>query len=81
MPRSAMSTYNQKSEFGKIVSMRLCTMGKNQKWLAEQCDVTPAHISSVLSGKAKPSNGLLHSIASELEISVSYLIYALFEAS
>lgn len=81
MPRSAMGNYKHKSEFGKIVSMQLCTMGKNQKWLAEQCGVTPAHISSVLSGKAKPSNGLLYSIASELEISVSYLISALFEAS
>lgn len=81
MPRSAMNNYNNRPKFGQIVVVQLCPQGKSQKWLAEQCSVTQAHISMVLSGKANPSNGLLYGIAHALNIESNALIDALFEAS
>lgn len=81
MPRSAMNNYKNRPKFGQIVAVQLCAQGKSQKWLAEQCSVTQAHISMVLSGKANPSNGLLYGIAHALNIKSNALIDALFEAS
>lgn len=81
MSRSVMTHYSRRPRFGQIVARQLCTMGKSQKWLAEQCNVTQAHISMVLSGKANPSNGLLYEIAQNLNIESNMLIDALFEAS
>lgn len=80
MPRSAMNNYSSKPRFGQIVTLQLDAQGKSQKWLAEQCGVTQAHISMVLSGKARPSNYLLYGISNTLHIKSAALINALFEA-
>lgn len=81
MPRGAMNNYSNRPKFGQIVAVQLCKQGKSQKWLSERCGVTQAHISMVLSGKAKPSNGLLYEMANVLHVESSTLINALFEAS
>lgn len=70
---------NSKSRFGQLVVTQLYSQGKNQKWLAERCNVTQAHISMILSGKANPSNNLLYCISNTLRIDSSFLIKALFE--
>lgn len=50
MPRGAMNNYSNRPKFGQIIAVQLCAKGKSQKWLSEQCGVTQAHISMVLSG-------------------------------
>lgn len=81
MSRSIRKCYDSKPKFGKLVSIQLCSIGKSQKWLANQCNVTPSHISMVLAGKANPSNNLIFEMASALGVESGTLINALFEAS
>lgn len=81
MSSNIVNSYNKKSRFGQLVITQLCRQGKNQKWLAEQCNVTQAHISMVLSGKANPSNNLLYGISNTLHIESGFLIEALFSAT
>lgn len=80
MSSSIVHGHNSKSRFGQFVVTQLYMQGKNQKWLAEQCNVTQAHISMVLSGKANPSNNLLYDISNTLCIDSGFLIKALFES-
>ena len=81
MSRSIPKGYDSKPKFGKLVSFQLCAIGKSQKWLANQCNVTPSHISMILAGKANPSNSLIFEMASALGVESGALINALFEAS
>lgn len=81
MSRSIANSCGSKPKFGKLVSVRLCVIGKSQKWLATQCNVTPSHISMVLAGKANPSNSLIFEMATALGVESGTLINALFEAS
>ena len=79
MSRGAMHNYDNKTKLGQIISIQLCQIGKNQKWLALECDVTDAHISMVLTGKSKPSNLLLYKISKALGIDCTVLIRAMVE--
>lgn len=58
------------NKFGQLVVKKLYILGKDQKWLAEECGVTRAYISMILRGTYKPSAGITEKIAQLLEVDV-----------
>ncbi len=63
-----------KNELGKIIIRRLFEMNQNQKWLAEQCKVTPTTISYIINGNRNPSNKLIYGISQNLNLNFDFLL-------
>lgn len=63
--------------FGKVILKRLIDIDKNQRWLADQCNVTSGQISRLISGTVKPSVKLLKRISKSLDIDSGELVNTL----
>lgn len=57
-----------KNSLGMVIVTNLFEMNKSQKWLANQCNVTPASISQIINGKRNPSKRVLYGISKSLQI-------------
>ena len=59
---------DDKTEFGKIILLKLRDLNKSQKWLSERTGYSYIHIHSIISGKMNPSRKCLHEISKALNI-------------
>lgn len=73
MKRLLKDIRNKNNEFGIAVVTQLVIMGKNQKWLALECNVSNKTISNAVNGKSIPSPNLSEKIAKALEMDVKEL--------
>ncbi len=60
---------NRRNKLGLEVSKKLYILGKNQKWLADQCGCSEVYISRIINGKARPSIEMSEKIAEALGMS------------
>lgn len=60
--------------FGKNLQKRRNAFGIPQYELAEKLDISPNHLSSLETGKSKPSYDLLCRLCTELDVTPDYLI-------
>lgn len=67
------------SKIGQLIKNQLCSLGKNQSWLAAQCGVTRGQISHLIKGKSNPSLKLLESLSANLCIDSKALLEATFK--
>lgn len=81
MSRRLKELCDGKNEFGLEVVKRLYIIGKNQKWLAEQCGVSKQYISQIVYGKSKPSAEITQRIADVFDMDVQKLRELVLKAS
>ncbi len=62
------------NSFGKNLQKRRKAFGIPQYELAKRLDISPNHLSSLETGKAKPSFDLLCKLCTELDVTPDYLI-------
>lgn len=60
--------------FGRNIKKRRSNLGIPQYELAERLDISPKHLSSLETGKAKPSFDLLCKLCTELNVPPDYLM-------
>lgn len=60
--------------FGRNIKKRRSNLGIPQYELAERLDISPNHLSSLETGKAKPSFDLLCKLCTELNVPPDYLM-------
>lgn len=58
------------NKLGREVVKRLFIIGKTQRWLAEGCGVTEAHMSQIINGKTRPSSKVSEKMAELLQMDV-----------
>ncbi|MCM1082306.1 MAG: helix-turn-helix transcriptional regulator [Clostridium sp.] len=61
-------------KFGNSIKKRRKNLGIHQYELAERLDISPNHLSSLETGKTKPSFDLLCKLCIELDVSPDYLM-------
>ncbi len=62
---------------GRIITERLEEMERSQAWLSKKVNRSSGSIGAIVKGRLKPSNELIESIASVLQIDSNILIEAL----
>ncbi len=60
--------------FGKNIKRKRKSLGMSQYKLAERLDISPNHLSSLETGKTKPSFDLLCKLCAELDVPPDYLM-------
>jgi DNA-binding XRE family transcriptional regulator len=73
MKRLLKDLRNKNNDFGIAIVTQLVIIGKNQQWLAKECNVSSKTISVAVNGKSIPSPKLSERIAQVLELDVTEL--------
>lgn len=66
-----------KPPLGALIVTRLNEVGKSQKWLADEVQVTQIYLCAVLAGRANPTIRLLQRISRSLNIDIRDMVDAL----
>lgn len=70
-----------KTKFGTVVCNRLFVLGKTQKELAQESNISIYYVNSIVQGKCIPSIKVINSISKSLGIGIDELTKALLEES
>ncbi len=68
---------NNKPPLGTLIAVRLKDVGKTQKWLSEDAQVSQIYLCAVLAGRANPTLKFLKKLAKSLDINIKDLTNAL----
>lgn len=79
MPRP--TNMKTKTRFGVLICNRLNEMGKNQKYLAQESNLSPFYVSEILNGRHNPSVRAVYNISKVTGISIEELSSALLDES
>lgn len=63
---------------GREITRSLYMLGKNQKWLAGEIGITEGMISSIVTGRSRPSQKTLLKLSKTLPLSAEKLVECLF---
>lgn len=75
---SRTTNLNNKPPLGTLIGGRLKEMGKQQKWLAQEAQISKNYLCAVISGRTIPTLAFLKQIAKPLGLDPLNLVAALF---
>ncbi len=75
---SRTTNLNNKPPLGKVIGRKLKEMGKQQKWLAQECGLSTIYLCAIINGRTIPTLAALKQIAKPLGMDPFTLVGALF---